>query len=142
MDYEDVKARLLRHWAHTGGPNEHIASELYHDDALLEFPQSGERFRGRSNITAWRSEYPARLEFEPRSIRGEGEFWLAEGLLRYNDGDPMQFVKIIHFRADLDERETIYITETWPPAAARTQYAEGSPLESTPGLPLRVRGGT
>ena len=35
MEYEDVKARLLRHWAHTGGPNEHVASELYHDDALL-----------------------------------------------------------------------------------------------------------
>ena len=109
---------------------------------LLEFPQSGERFRGRSNITAWRSEYPARLEFEPRSIRGDGDLWIAEGLIRYNDGDPMEFVKIVQFRADLVERETIYITERWPPAESRSQFNEGSALEATPGLPVRVRGGT
>ena len=142
MEYEDVKARLLQHWAHTGGPNEHVASELYHDDALLEFPQSGERFRGKTNITAWRSEYPARLEFEPRSIRGQGDLWVAEGLIRYNDGDPMAFVKIVQFLDGLVERETIYITEPWPAPAARTQYAEGSALEATPGLPVRVRGGS
>jgi hypothetical protein len=45
------------------------AHELYHDDAVLEFPQSGERFRGRDNITAWRQQYPAQLDFEPRELR-------------------------------------------------------------------------
>ena len=34
------------------------AEELYHDDAVLEFPQSGERFEGRATFTEWRSQYP------------------------------------------------------------------------------------
>lgn len=42
MNYEDVKAKLLWNWTH----DEPVASEVYTDDALLEFPQSGEKFRG------------------------------------------------------------------------------------------------
>jgi hypothetical protein len=70
--YDEVRDMLLRQWKYTGGPNEAKASEIYHDDALLEFPQSGERFRGKANIQGWREQYPARLEFEPREIRGTG----------------------------------------------------------------------
>ena len=51
MQYEDVRRELLRQWTYTGGPNEDKAAELYHDDAVLEFPQSGERFEGVGNFT-------------------------------------------------------------------------------------------
>lgn len=44
MQYEQVREMLLRQWTYTGGPNEAKASELYHDDVVLEFPQSGEWF--------------------------------------------------------------------------------------------------
>ena len=141
MDYEDVKAKLLRHWSHTGGPNEHRASELYHEDVVLEFPQSGEWFRGRDTITAWRSVYPARLQFEPRSVRGEGDTWIAEGQIRYDGGVPMLFVKAVTFRDGLVAHETIYITEPFPAPESRTAYAEQAELESTPGLPVIVDGG-
>jgi hypothetical protein len=47
-------------------------------------PQSGERFRGRANIEGWRQRYPARLDFEPRRIRGGGDLWVAEAGLRYD----------------------------------------------------------
>ena len=77
MIYEEVRELLLRQWTYTGGPNEAKAAEYYHDDALLEFPQSGERFRGRANIEGWRQRYPARLDFEPRRIRGGGDLWVA-----------------------------------------------------------------
>jgi hypothetical protein len=78
MRYDEVREMLLRQWKYTGGPNEAIASAIYHDDAVLEFPQSGERFRGKANIQGWRERYPARLEFEPREIRGAGDLWVAE----------------------------------------------------------------
>ena len=142
MDCGKVTAMLLRHWAHTGGPNEHIASEIYREDALLEFPQSGEQFRGRDNITSWRSAYPARLRFEPRAIRGAGDIWIAEGQIHYDDGDPMLFVKIVHFRDGLVERETIYIAEPFPPAESRSAFADLASLEATPGLPVVVDGGS
>ena len=66
MNYEAVRDLLITQWTYTGGPNEDKASEVYTDETLLELPQSGERFRGRESITAWRRQYPARLEFEPR----------------------------------------------------------------------------
>ena len=72
MRYEEVRELLLRHWRYTSGPNEAKASEIYHDDAVLEFPQSGERFRGKANIQGWRQQYPAQLDFEPREIRRSG----------------------------------------------------------------------
>ena len=54
MNYEDVKAKLLWNWTQ----DEPTASEIYTDDALLEFPQSGEKFRGKENLVTWRSEHP------------------------------------------------------------------------------------
>jgi hypothetical protein len=140
MNYEDVKARFVRYLTH-GARDEVIVSELYHDDALLEFPQSGERFRGKDNFIPWRSEYPARTEFELRAIRGEGDVWIAEGRIRYDDGDPLPFVDILHFRDDLVGRETIYVTQPFPPNESRARFAEHSELDTTPGLPVLIRTG-
>ena len=97
MQYEDVRRELLRQWTYTGGPNEDKASELYHDDAVLEFPQSGERFAGKANIQGWCQRYPARLDFEPRELRGSGDIWVAETGLRYDGGEPVHVVKILQF---------------------------------------------
>jgi hypothetical protein len=137
MDYEGAKAKLLWNLSHP----EPEASEVYTDDALLEFPQSGERFRGKQSFTTWRAEYPVETYFEVRSLRGEGDMWIAEGQVGYVGGDPMPFVDILHFRGDRIDRETIYMGGAFPPAAARAPYAEQSPLETTPGLPVKVRGG-
>jgi hypothetical protein len=88
MQYEDVRSELLRQWQYTGGPNEDKASEPYHDDAVLELPQSGERFVGKANIQGWRQRYPARLDFEPRELCGHGDIWVAETGLRDDGGEP------------------------------------------------------
>jgi hypothetical protein len=50
-----------------GGPSDEIAraSGIYAEDAVLEWPQGGERIRGKANITAFRSAYPARQVFQP-----------------------------------------------------------------------------
>jgi hypothetical protein len=141
MDYEAVKPKLLWAWAHGDG-DPVVAGELYHDDALLEFPQSGERFRGRDNFTAWRADYPSEVEFELRSLRGEGDRWVGGGLARYDGGGPLPFVFIQQYRHDRIERETIYVTEPYPADEARAPYAEDSELEATPGLPVRVVAGS
>jgi hypothetical protein len=124
LRYDEVRELLVYQWTHTGGPNEARASEVYHDDALLEFPQSGERFRGKQNITAWRAQYPARLGFEPWELRGQGDLWVAEGRIRYDDGDPIQFVKIWQFRGDKVERETLYFADPFPAPDWRRPWAE------------------
>ena len=51
MEYVEVRDMLLRHWKYTGGPNEAQSVEIYHG-ALLELPQSHERFTGRRTSRA------------------------------------------------------------------------------------------
>ena len=136
MQFEDVRRELLRQWTYTGGPNEAKAAELYHDDAVLEFPQSGERFVGKANIQGWRQRYPARLDFEPRELRGQGDLWVAEAGLRYDGGEPVHVVKILQFRGDKIERETLYSpTRSRPPSGAGRGPTATSPSAAATSRP-------
>ena len=121
MDEASVLTALRRHWEYAG-KDEDISHEIYHDDAVLEFPQSRERFEGRANFIAWRKTYPASLEFQIRQIRGAGSFWVAENSIRY-DGGPWNFTcSILEFRGDKVARETIYIMQGWEAPDWRTPW--------------------
>jgi hypothetical protein len=141
MRYDEVRELLVRQWTYTGGPNEANGSELYHDDAVLEFPQSGERFVGRANIDGWRQRYSAQLDFEPRELRGAGDLWVAETGLRYDGGEPLSVVKILQFRGDKVERETLYFAEPFPAPEWRRPWADDGLPERRGDLPASIRGG-
>jgi hypothetical protein len=141
MNYDEVRDLLITQWTYTGGPNEDKASEVYTDETVLEFPQSGERFRGRDTITAWRRKYPARLEFEPRELRGGGDLWIAETGLRYDGGDPISVVKILEFRGDKIVRETLYFADPFPAPDWRAPFASNGPAERRTDLPARIAAG-
>jgi hypothetical protein len=112
MDEARLMSVLRRHWE-SAATDQEITHEIYHDDAVLEFPQSRERFVGKENFKAWRKIYPATLEFKIRRIRGRGDLWVAELSIRY-DGGPWQFgCSILQFRGEKVARETIYIAEGW-----------------------------
>nr|AIA10835.1 unknown Function [uncultured bacterium] len=103
---------LRRHWDNAG-TDQDITHEIYHGDAVLEFPQSRERFVGKENFKAWRKIYPASVEFKIRRIRGRGDLWVAEISIRY-DGGPWQFgCSILQFRDEKVARDTIYIAQGW-----------------------------
>jgi hypothetical protein len=70
------------------------------DDAVLEFPQSGECFEGLANFKEWRGEYPA-------------DVWVVEGTISYNGGPAQPTIDILEFRGDDVIRETIYLAEPW-----------------------------
>jgi hypothetical protein len=142
MLYEAVKDKFVWYLTFSLQGNEITASEIYTDDAVVEFPQSGERFRGKEHFIPWRSAYPAAMiEFEVRAIRGEGDMWAVEGRVRYGDDDFLTFVDLLHFRGDLVDRETIYIANAFPADEARAKSAERSDPDSTDGLPIRLRSG-
>jgi hypothetical protein len=129
-------------WTYTGGPNEANAAEYYHDDAVLEFPQSGERFEGKASFTVWRQQYPARLEFEPRELRGGGDLWVAETGLRYGGGAPVSVVKILQFRGGKIQRETLYFADPFPAADWRRPWAaDGAPEPRRGDLPAHIAAG-
>ena len=121
MDAATVRAMLEQNFEYSGSDPER-AHAMYHDDAVLEFPQSGERFVGVENFREWRSAYPASVSFEFQEIRGREDLWVVELTARYNQG-PVNFGVSIHqFRGDKIARETIYVAEGWEPPEWRAQW--------------------
>jgi ketosteroid isomerase-like protein len=107
-----VRAALVRHWEHAADDQD-ATLEICADDAVLEFPQSGERFVGVENFREWRRLYPSELAFRIREIRGRDDLRVAENLISY-DGDSWQFtVNVLEFRDGKVVRETIYISGGW-----------------------------
>jgi hypothetical protein len=121
MDAENVRAMLEQHFEYASSDPDK-AHEMYHDDAVLEFPQSGERFVGVENFREWRSNYPADTRIEFREIRGGGDLWVAELSISYDEGPRNFGVSVLEFRADKIARESIYVTEGWEPPEWRAQW--------------------
>jgi hypothetical protein len=129
MDEEAVRAALQHYIHYSGAGDEDRASEIYHEDAVLEFPQSGERFEGVENFREWRRMYPAKVELEIRRVRGRDDFWVAEMRGRY-DGGPWNYGPAIYeFRGDKVSRETIYLGEAWEAPEWRARWRAAPPRE-------------
>ena len=122
MDEEAVRAALEHYIRYSGASDEDRASEIYHEDAVLEFPQSGERFEGVGNFREWRRAYPAEVDLEIVRLRGRDDFWVVEVRARY-DGGPWKYGPAIYeFRGGKVSRETIYVGEAWEPPDWRAQW--------------------
>ena len=123
MDETTVRDMLAQHFeASADDPDRGHA--MYHDDAVLEFPQSGERFVGVENLREWRSSYPASTSVEFREVRGEGELWVVELSISYDGGPPSHGVSILELRGDRIARETIYVAEGWEAPEWRARWRE------------------
>ena len=121
MDETRVRAMFEEHFA-LSRRDPAAAHGIYHEDAVLEFPQSGERFEGVDNFREWRSNYPASTSFELGEIRGRDDVWVVELKVRYDDG-PWNFGVSIHqFRGDRIARETIYFAEPFEAPEWRAQW--------------------
>ena len=112
LDDSDLMVALKRHWDYSGR-DEDVAHEIYHDDAVLEFPQSGERFEGVENFREWRRQYPARLVFHTRRIVHREDLVVVENLISYDGAPWMYTVNLLEFRGDKVAHERIYIMDGW-----------------------------
>ena len=126
---EDEVIRALRHhWEHSG-KNEDLAHEIYRDDAVLEFPQSGERFEGVENFREWRRQYPAELRFHLRRISSRLDLAVTEYLISYNGAPWMFTVSIMEFVGDKVARERIYIMDGFEAADWRARWRSERPAD-------------
>src|ERR1700722_4096346 len=82
-----IRAALDQHWAASDANDFATEHLIYHEDAVLEYPQSGERTRGRRNIQNQRADQPSDKRFTVRRIVGGGDLWVTEFVLTY-DGKP------------------------------------------------------
>jgi hypothetical protein len=118
-----IRAALDQHWAASDANDFETEHRIYHEDAVLEYPQSGERTRGRSNIQNQRTGQPSNKRFSIRRIIGSGDLWVTEFILTYDD-KPSYTVSIMEFRGDKVARETQYFADPFVAPAFRAQWVE------------------
>lgn len=123
-DDEHIRAALLRLLSFA---DHDLTHEIYSDDAVLEFPQSGERFVGKENFLGWRKKYPAAVRGTVRRIHGSGALWVVEGSVTYDGGEPWYGVSIHEFRGRQIVRETIYATQGWEAPDWRAPWRAAEP---------------
>ena len=123
MRDREIRAALDRHWAASDAGDLEAEHEIYREDAVLDYPQSGERIRGRSAIRASRAAQPNQKRFTVRRIVGAGDLWVTEYVLTY-DGRPSCTVSIMEFRDGLVARETQYFADPFEPGPSRAQWVE------------------
>ena len=123
---QTIRAALDRHWAASDANDFEAEHEIYRDDAVLEYPQSGERIRGRRNIQASRFAQPNKKRFAVRRILGAADLWVTEFVLTY-DGQPSYSVSIMEFSGAIVAHETQYFADPFPAAPGRAALAEPIP---------------
>ncbi|HEX2503174.1 MAG TPA: nuclear transport factor 2 family protein [Miltoncostaeaceae bacterium] len=127
----DQAARLevVQRYFEYAGADVDRAAEIYHDDAVLEFPQSGERFEGVANFTEWRRKYPADVRYRLRRVSARDDLVVSELSVSYNGGPWMFGVQLLEFRGDKVARERIYVMEGWEAPEWRAPWRSGTPAD-------------
>jgi len=123
MEDPRIRSLLDRHWAASDANDFETEHEIYREDAVLDYPQSGERIRGRRAIQLSRAAQPNRKRFSVRRMVGVADLWVTEFILTY-DGRPSFSVSIMEFVDGRVARETQYFGDPFEPGPSRAQWAE------------------
>jgi hypothetical protein len=123
MRDNDIRAALDAHWAASDANDFDTEHRIYRADAVLEYPQSGERIRGRDHIHASRAAQPNAKRFTVKRILGGDHLWISELVLTY-DGQPSHVVSIMEFEDGEVVRETQYFADPFTPGPSRAQWVE------------------
>jgi len=123
MDDATMRAALQRHWDASDAGDFEVEHDIYHEDAVLDYPQSGERIHGRHDIQQSRFVQPNKKRFAVRRMMGSGDLWVTEFVLSY-DGIPSYAVSMMEFRDGLVAHETQYFADRFDPAPSRAHLVE------------------
>jgi hypothetical protein len=123
MGDADVRVALERHWKASDANDFATEHQIYRAEAVLDYPQSGERIRGRANIQASRAAQPNVKRFTVRRMLGGGDLWISELVMTY-DGQPSYVVSIMEFESGRVILETQYFSDPFEPGPSRAQWVE------------------
>jgi hypothetical protein len=121
-----IRGAIEEHWRASEAGETAVEHAIYADDAILDYPQSGERFRGRATILAQRGGHPARRHFTVLGITGSRNLWVSECVITY-DGVPTYSVSIMAFADEHVAHETQYFADPFGAPAWRAALAEPMP---------------
>jgi hypothetical protein len=124
MEEKNIRMAIDRHWAASAAGDQIVEHEIYHDDAVCAYPQSGEVIHGRHNLQALRSHHPGKPSgFAIRRIVGDGNLWITEYAINYQ-AKSVYTVSIMEFRDGKVSRETQYFADPFDAPAWRAQWVE------------------
>jgi hypothetical protein len=123
MAMGSTRAAVEEHWAASERGDTETEHAVYAEDAILDYPQSGERFRGRARIAAQRGGHAAERHFTVLRISGRDDLWVSECVITY-DGVPSYSVSLMEFSDALVVHETQYFAEPFPAPESRAALAE------------------
>ncbi|SAL10701.1 hypothetical protein AWB71_00189 [Caballeronia peredens] len=122
MSKEEIRRVLDAHWHASAVGDLDAEHAIYDDDAICDYPQSGERILGRRNLQALRGHHPDKPSgFDVRRIQGEGDLWITEYTIAYT-GRPSCVVSIMEFRGGKVIHETQYFADPFEAPAWRSQW--------------------
>ena len=121
MRDQEIREMLNQHWTASNSGDFATEHDIYHDDAVLDYPQSRERILGRHNIQITRTIQPNNKRFVVHRITGSGDLWITELVLTY-DGKPFYTVSIMEFRGVKVAHETQYFADPFEASEARKKW--------------------
>jgi SnoaL-like domain len=127
MDNQEIRTALDTHWSASAGGDLETEHEIYADDAICDYPQSGERIHGRRNLQALRSHHPGKPSgFQIRRMIGAGELWITEYTITYHERLAYT-VSIMEFKNGKVVHETQYFADPFEAPSWRAQWVEQAP---------------
>src|ERR1700758_4495314 len=98
MEDQKNRAALDRHWAASASGDLEVEHQIYDDNVVCDYPQSGEKIRGRRNLQALRTHHPEKPSgFFIRRIVGINDLWITEYIINYTKA-VVQTVSIMEFQ--------------------------------------------
>jgi len=124
MREQQIRAALDQHWSASAAGDLDAEHDIYQENAVCEYPQSGERINGKENLKSLRGHHPGRPSgFIVRRISGSGNLWVTEYVINYQ-GKPVYTVSIMEFEEGKCRRETQYIGDPFDAPSWRAQWVE------------------
>jgi hypothetical protein len=124
MHEERIRETLNAHWLASAAGDATAEHDIYDDNAICDYPQSGERIFGRSNLQALRSHHPGKPSgFSVKRILGEGDLWITEYTINYQ-GRSAYTVSIMEFQNGKVVHETQYFADPFEAPAWRSQWVQ------------------
>jgi SnoaL-like domain len=98
--------------------------EFLHDDYVEEFPQSGERIRGKDNWRMMAENYPGLPTLADHSYKISGDLAVIEITVEYG-GNRMHDCEVVELEDGKVKRRRAYFGEPFEAPEWRAQWVEG-----------------
>jgi ketosteroid isomerase-like protein len=124
MSEKENRATIEALVAAINGGDRPMLDKVFTEDAVIEWPQSGERISGGQNRREIYSRFPSLPKVTPRRITGSGDLWVLEASLDYGDGEPYQCVFVFEMRDGKIAKEAGYWSKPFPAPDWRAPWVE------------------